>query len=220
MAESTIECVAAAIAMKSEGWTKNAKDYIPHARAAIEAMRNGPTDVSGLVERLNVPWPEHEVEEVTLPAWILELCAEAATSLTALAAKVSEMEAENEWLWERVDELDKALDELADDDEPAGEIVIDAEFEYEDGIVIGTTSAPVKRVEQQDDGTFTVVIDYWPPTALKALPAPVVTDEMVDRAWARASEMSVGTAMANKSALREVLKAAIQETKNEGGKVE
>lgn len=34
-----IDRVAAAIAMKSEGWTKNAKDYIPHARAAIEAMR-------------------------------------------------------------------------------------------------------------------------------------------------------------------------------------
>lgn len=40
---SMIERVAAVIAMKCEGWTKNAKDYIPHARAAIEAMRE-PTD--------------------------------------------------------------------------------------------------------------------------------------------------------------------------------
>lgn len=43
MVESMVERVAAVIAMKSEGWTKNAKDYIPHARAAIEAMRE-PTD--------------------------------------------------------------------------------------------------------------------------------------------------------------------------------
>lgn len=33
---SMVERVAAVIAMKCEGWTKNAKDYIPHARAAIE----------------------------------------------------------------------------------------------------------------------------------------------------------------------------------------
>lgn len=34
-----IERVARAIAMRNEGWTKNAKDYITHARAAIDAMR-------------------------------------------------------------------------------------------------------------------------------------------------------------------------------------
>lgn len=43
MVESMVERVARAIAMKNEGWTKNAKDYIPHARAAIEAMRE-PTE--------------------------------------------------------------------------------------------------------------------------------------------------------------------------------
>lgn len=188
MAEDMIECVAAAIAMKSEGWTKNAKDYIPHAKAAIEAMRNGSIDVSGLVERLNVPWPEHEVEEVTLPAWILELCAEAATSLTALAAKVSEMEAENAWLWAENERLQESR-----------------EF--------------WKRVSNgwsQRTKAYKARI-----AALEAqLAEPKVTDEMVERAWARASEMSAGTTMANKSALREVLKAAIQETWGEGGKVE
>lgn len=46
--------------------------------------------------------------------------------------------------------------------------------------------------------------------ALEATPsAPKVTDEMVQAAWVRASEMSAGTTMANKSALREVLKAAL-----------
>lgn len=143
MSEDMIECVAAAIAMKSEGWTKNAKDYIPHARAAIEAMRNGSIDVSGLVERLQKIAGPVRMENGSFS----DDADEAATSLTALAAKVAEMEAENEWLWGRVDELEvsrafwkrvsngwsqrtkaykarlaealKALDELADDDEPA-----------------------------------------------------------------------------------------------------
>lgn len=31
--------------------------------------------------------------------------------------------------------------------------------------VIGTTAVPVKRIEHQDDGSITVVIDYWPPVS-------------------------------------------------------
>lgn len=43
-------------------------------------------DYAGLVEKLNLPWPDHETEEVTLPAWVLELMAEAATAIAALVA--------------------------------------------------------------------------------------------------------------------------------------
>ena len=55
---SMIERVAAVIAMKCEGWTKNAKDYIPHARAAIEAMRE-PTDAMVMAAE----WAEPEYRE-------------------------------------------------------------------------------------------------------------------------------------------------------------
>jgi hypothetical protein len=30
------------------------------------------------------------------------------------------------------------------------------------GMVTGSTDLPVKRVEHQDDGTITIVLDYWP----------------------------------------------------------
>lgn len=43
-----------------------------------------------LIERLNIPWPDHETEEVTLPAWVLELCAEGAARITALEAQLAE----------------------------------------------------------------------------------------------------------------------------------
>lgn len=35
---SLLEHIAGEIAMKSEGWTKNRKDYIPHAEAALRAV--------------------------------------------------------------------------------------------------------------------------------------------------------------------------------------
>lgn len=53
-----IERVAAVIAMKSEGWTKNAKDYISHACAVIEAMRE-PTDAMVMAAE----WAEPEYRE-------------------------------------------------------------------------------------------------------------------------------------------------------------
>ncbi len=40
--------------------------------------------------------------------------------------------------------------------------VITARFHVEHNGVIGSTDAPVKRVEKNDDGSLTVVIDYWP----------------------------------------------------------
>jgi predicted HAD superfamily Cof-like phosphohydrolase len=35
-------------------------------------------------------------------------------------------------------------------------------FETRDGIVAGTTNAVIKKVEQEDDGTTTYVVDAWP----------------------------------------------------------
>lgn len=40
-----------------------------------------------------------------------------------------------------------------------------------DGVWVGRTAAPVKRVEAQDDGSFTVFIDYWPKDQEAALQA-------------------------------------------------
>ena len=51
--------------------------------------------------------------------------------------------------------------------EASGRVVVRPEditamFETSDGLITGTTDAQVKRVERQDDGTITVVIDHWP----------------------------------------------------------
>lgn len=46
--------------------------------------------------------------------------------------------------------------------QPAQEPVINAEFECESNGIVGTTSATVKRIVYQDDGSITVVIDHWP----------------------------------------------------------
>jgi hypothetical protein len=40
--------------------------------------------------------------------------------------------------------------------------VLHAKFETTDGVVTGTTAAPMKRIEANEDGSFTVVIDHWP----------------------------------------------------------
>lgn len=40
---------------------------------------------------------------------------------------------------------------------------INAMFETRSDCAVGTTSVPVNRVELQDDGSFTAVLDYWPP---------------------------------------------------------
>lgn len=44
----------------------------------------------------------------------------------------------------------------------AQQLVIHAKFETEGGGAVGSTDAPVKRTEHNDDGSFTVVIDHWP----------------------------------------------------------
>jgi hypothetical protein len=47
-------------------------------------------------------------------------------------------------------------------------VKVNAVFETENGEIVGTTDAKVKRVEWQDDGSLTVVIDYWPqPTEME-----------------------------------------------------
>lgn len=39
---------------------------------------------------------------------------------------------------------------------------ITVDFEYVGEGVIGSQRVPVKRIENQDDGSFTVILDYWP----------------------------------------------------------
>lgn len=63
-----------------------------------------------LVERLNIPWPEHDTEEVTLPAWVIELCAEGAARITALEAQLAELAVENEQLKEALEQIEQQLD--------------------------------------------------------------------------------------------------------------
>lgn len=53
-------------------------------------------DYAGLVEKLNLPWPDYETEKVTLPAWVLELMAEAATALAAQDAKIAALATERD----------------------------------------------------------------------------------------------------------------------------
>lgn len=42
---------------------------------------------------------------------------------------------------------------------------INVKFETDDGKVRGSTDAQVKRVEAEDDGSFTVVVNHWPEAA-------------------------------------------------------
>jgi len=64
---------------------------------------------------------------------------------------------------------------VADDrfpDEPA-EPKVAASFYTEDAELIGTTSAPIKKVEVEDDGSIHVFIDHWPqpvPAGWKLVP--------------------------------------------------
>ena len=51
------------------------------------------------------------------------------------------------------------------DSQSAEPVKVNAIFETEDGPFIGKTDAKVKRVEVQDDGVLTVVIDHWPQPA-------------------------------------------------------
>jgi len=63
-------------------------------------------------------------------------------------------------------DVEPFFDDLIADRKRRGEPVkVNAIFETQDGEVIGTTDAKVERVEWQDDGSLTVVIDYWPQPA-------------------------------------------------------
>lgn len=70
-----------------------------------------------LVERLNIPWPDYETDEVTLPAWVIELCAEGAARIADLEAQLAELAAENERLRKDAERYralrDGSLDDLA-----------------------------------------------------------------------------------------------------------
>lgn len=91
MSASMIERVAAAIAMENEGWTKNAKDYIPHARAVMKVMRE-PTEAMELARAVlaqsitaghNVPGPTPE--DIEKAFWALD------AALEAQAAELAEV---------------------------------------------------------------------------------------------------------------------------------
>lgn len=60
-----------------------------------------------------------------------------------------------DWLRERLEALFREL-------ESARPPAVRAVFEVESGGAVGTREAPVKRVETEDDGSTTVVVDAWP----------------------------------------------------------
>lgn len=96
------------------------------------------------------------------------------------------IDAPDESVYERRRRCIRAALEAADrvrEDEP----VIHARFETVDETIpiTGSTEAPIKRVEQNDDGSYTVIIDHWP--------QPSGTDyfgSLVERARAAAAKAS------------------------------
>lgn len=51
---------------------------------------------------------------------------------------------------------------------------VTAQFETVTDEITGSTEAKVKRVERQDDGSYTVVIDHWPQASALNLPADAI----------------------------------------------
>lgn len=45
---------------------------------------------------------------------------------------------------------------------PLAAPAIQIKCETRDGVLVGTTSLPVVRVDIEDDGSYTAVTDYWP----------------------------------------------------------
>lgn len=56
----------------------------------------------------------------------------------------------------------RAAGYLHEEDFVRGTRKVTARFETKSGDITGSTDAPVKRVEVNDDGSITVVIDAWP----------------------------------------------------------
>ena len=88
-------------------------------------------------------------------------------------AAINEAKQLNTNLHERSEQLEESLEGYQKAELP----VIHATFEISDNNVTGSTNASVKRVEANDDGSFTVVIDHWPDTSVSF----AVTDEMIKR---------------------------------------
>ncbi len=78
-----------------------------------------------------------------------------AAATEPLLQRIAELERENEALRAQIGQCDMQIRVL---------------FECVENGVTGTTSAPVKRVEWEDDGTLTAVLDYWPPPAPQQKP--------------------------------------------------
>lgn len=64
----------------------------------------------------------------------------------------------------RASELQEVYRLIAAHNAGAQEPVIHAAFETEDSGITGWQSVPVKRIAQNDDGSFTAIINYWPQT--------------------------------------------------------
>ena len=58
---------------------------------------------------------------------------------------------------------------------------IAAQFETDNGYCVGRTDAPVKRVEHQDDGSLTVIINHWPQYVIRQLTYQEWKDKIGDR---------------------------------------
>jgi hypothetical protein len=71
-------------------------------------------------------------------------------------------------------------------------------FETSGDMVTGSMDLPVKRVEQQDDGTITIVLDYWPETPVSQHSDAMreAAQHMVD-AWASSDADEMEAAEAN-----------------------
>lgn len=67
--------------------------------------------MSKLVDRLKLPWPPYASEEVTLPVWVLELCAEAADRIEALEEQLAEALNRNQQI-ERMENVRERHDSL------------------------------------------------------------------------------------------------------------
>jgi hypothetical protein len=78
--------------------------------------------------------------------------------------------------------------------------VIHAEFETSGGGLTGKQAAKVKRVEHQDDGSLTVVIDHWPNVASLSIPGDPMLRLGLALKDALPKEFETGTGWYNLSA--------------------
>lgn len=72
-------------------------------------------------------------------------------------------------------------------DEPRDFPKIDVVFETASDGIVGRTSASIKRIELQDDESYTVVIDYWPISCTKV----VIPTEAMEKEFATQRRLGI-----------------------------